>query len=745
MHIRSFLYFLGVAMVMASPAYAQSPENGAIDYDTARLERRLKAAQAQGPIQLDGRLDEASWGLAPVADNFVQNDPNEGSPATYDTEVRLIYDERALYIGVFAKDPEPAAIIVNELRKDFNTGSADGFQVVIDTFKDGRNGYQFAINPAGAKWDSQMSNEGREQNSNWDGIWDVATRIGEDGWYAEIEIPFKTLKFGPEAMQTWGINFQRRLRRKNENSYWSPLRRIHSLSRVSMAGTYEGLQGLRSGNNVRVKPYALANFNQLPNVDLDRDYDAGFDVKYGVTTGLTWDFTVNTDFSQVEADEQQVNLTRFSLFFPEKRDFFLENSGVFQFGSGNTGGGGGGGGGGRQNASQDMIFFFSRQIGLSPQGDAIPLLAGSRITGRVGEWSIGALNIQQREQNDVPTTNFTALRLRRDILANSDIGVMFLNKDPKGADHNRGFGADANFRFLTDLTLNMAVAKSDSPVARIPGEGDDWYSKSSIGWRNNKWEARGMYQTIGGRFNDEMGFVPRTGVDNSEFYLGRRFRPRRFQRWVRESFPHIQFENFTRRNGGGLESRYMDWHWPVTFQNSTFVEIGTNPNVEVIDERFTINSRRGIYVDPGRYEFKEHFILANTNSAARFSMNLRAGTGEFYDGYRRNYTIGGTLRMNQHFNVSLSDQINDIELTSGSYTTHLLTGRVNVYFTTKMFVNALVQYNTDTNQWSSNVRLDIIHRPLSDIYLVYNERHDSRSGALISRAVIAKMTYLLAF
>ena len=214
---------------------------------------------------------------------------------------------------------------------------------------------------------------------------------------------------------------------------------------------------------------------------------------------------------------------------------------------------------------------------------------------------------------------------------------------------------------------------------------------------------------------------------------------------MRETFPHFQIENFTKRNGGGLESRYMDWHWPVTLQNSTFIEIGANPNEEVIDERFAINARRGIYVDPGRYEFKEYFVLANTNAAAPFSMNLRYGNGEFYDGYRRNYTIGGTFRMNEHLNVSLSDQINDIDLPSGAFVTHLVTGRVNYYFNTKVFVNALVQYNTDTNQWSSNVRLDIIHRPLSDIYLVYNERHDSRSGALISRAVIAKMTYLFAF
>ncbi len=737
---------IACALFLASAAIAaaQTSQNGGIDYGTARRDRRMQAAPAQGAIALDGRLDEPSWAGAPVAKDFVQNDPREGEPATFDTEVKLLYDDRALYIGVFARDPEPGQIIVNELRKDFNTGSGDGFQVVIDTFHDERNGYQFAINPMGAKWDSQMSNEGRDQNANWDGIWDVATRIAEDGWHAEIEIPFKTLKFGPEAMQTWGINFQRRLRRRNENSYWSPLRRIHQLSRVSMAGTVEGLQGLKPGSNVRVKPYALANFNKLAGRAVDQDYDGGFDVKYGVTSGLTWDFTVNTDFSQVEADEQQVNLTRFSLFFPEKRDFFLENSGVFQFGAGNTGGGGGANGG-RQNASQDMIFFFSRQIGLSPSGDAIPLLAGSRITGRVGGWSVGALNIQQREKDLSPSTNFTALRLRRDILANSDVGVMLLNKDPKGADHNRAFGADANFRFFRDLTLNFAAARSATPAARVPGKGDDWYSKSSFGYRGAVLETRGMFQTIGARFNDEMGFVPRTGVDNAEGYFGLHLRPKRFQGWLRETFPHFQIENFTKRNGAGLESRYMDWHWPITLQNSSFIEIGTNPNVEVIDDRFAINSRRGIFVEPGRYEFKEHFILANSNSAAPFSMNLRFGTGDFYEGYRRNYTVGGTFRMNEHLNLSLSDQINDIDLRSGSFVTHLVTGRVNYYFSTKVFVNALVQYNTDTNQWSSNVRLDIIHRPLSDIYLVYNERHDSRSGALISRAVIAKMTYLLAF
>jgi hypothetical protein len=748
MYVRTVLVGLGLSALAGAPSLAAAGRP--IDYSTARLERRLMAVTASTPIELDGRLDEGAWRDAPVAKDFVQNDPREGEPATFDTEVRVVYDDDDLFIGVFAKDPDPSGIIVNELRKDFNTSAADTFMWVLDTFHDARNGYQFAINPMGARWDAQMANEGRENNANWDGIWDVRTRIADDGWYAEIRLPFKTLKFTPENAQTWGVNFQRRLRRYNENSHWSPIRRIHQLSRVSMAGTLEGLQGIKPGSNLRVKPYASASAGQVgPGGSIDGDADFGADVKYGVTSGLTWDFTVNTDFSQVEADEQQVNLTRFSLFFPEKRDFFLENSGVFQYGSGDQrgtgGGGGGGGGGGRQNQSQDMILFFSRQIGLSAAGDAIPILGGTRLTGRANGFSIGALNIQQRALGTSPSANFSALRLRRDLFANSDVGVMALNKDQTGGGYNRVLGADANFRFLTDLTFNVAAAKTFSPVSVVPDGRSTLYTKTSAGYRNNQFEVRGAYQTIGDGFNDEMGFVPRLGVNNFEAYVAGRFRPRWASGWMRETFPHFQIENFTRQHGGGLESRYMDWHWPVTFQDSTFVEIGTNPNVEVISRPFTINTRRNIQILPGRYEFKEHFLLANTNSAARLAFNVRYSIGDFYDGYRRGYTLGATVRANERLNVSGNVQFNDISLPQGSFTTTLVTGRVNVNFTTMMFLNALLQYNTDARQWSSNVRFNFIHRPLSDFFLVYNERRDTRSGDLINRALIAKLTYLFAF
>jgi hypothetical protein len=619
--------FAACAFAASEPAFA-GDQGGQIDYETARDERRMIIVRAAGTVALDGVLDEPAWAPAPVARNFIQNDPNEGEAATYDTEVRVVYDDEAIYFGVLARDDQPSLLTISDIKKDFNTGTSDGFRVVLDTFADRRNGYQFATNPAGAKWDAQMANEGRENNSNWDGIWEVTTRITEIGWTAELRIPFKTLKFDRADPQTWGVNFERKIRRLNEDSYWSPLPRIYGIERVSLAGSIEGMRGVRPGRNLRVKPYALGSTNSITGFDTIRDGQAGFDVKYGLTTGTTWDFTVNTDFSQVEADEQQVNLSRFSLFFPEKRDFFLENSGIYQFGGGG-GGGGGGAGGGRQNASQDMRLFFSRRIGLSDNGEAIPILAGTRLTGRMGAYTVGALNIQQRDEGRVPSTNFTALRMRRDVLANSDIGVMLLNKDESGAHYNRVAGVDANFRFGF-LNIDGYAVRTFSPSAAIPGTGEEFSARGHANYQSRTWQFRGFYNVIGERFNDEMGFVPRVGVNNALMFVGRSFRPEWLSRMgIREMRPHWQMEIFQRRDGLGLESRYQDWHLPFNFHDGGFLEVGVNPNIEEVRAPFTINNALGVRVDPGRYEFDEWFFLWRTNNAARFSFETRSAAATF--------------------------------------------------------------------------------------------------------------------
>jgi hypothetical protein len=739
-----------VVLVPAAVTSAQQVETN----DTAPVSHRLQAVRLAGTITLDAALDEPSWAGAPVANRFIQNDPREGEPATYDTDVRVLYDDDALYFGVFARDDQPGRIIVNDLKKDFNTDTADGFRIILDTFHDQRNAFQFAVNPAGAKWDAQMANEGRENNVNWDGIWDVATRITETGWFAEIRIPWRTLRFNSNDLQLWGVNFERKVRRLNEDSFWSPIPRIYDVQRVSLAGTLEGMRGVRPGKDLRIKPYALSSGSTVGNLPTRGDFDAGLDVKYGVATGLSWDFTVNTDFSQVEADEQQINLTRFSLFFPEKRDFFLENSGIFQFGGGFSGFGGGGGGGGggnglggRQNGSQDMRLFFSRRIGLSDAGAAIPILGGTRLTGRRGDYSIGALNIQQREQGASPATNFTALRMRRDILANSDIGVIFLNKDQRGAHFNRVGGVDANFRFGEALTANAYVTKSFSPndVAGQRGDGNDLATRVTMRYDDRTWQFAARRDTFGARFNDELGFVPRLGVNDNYLYAANRWRPKWASKWVREARVHWQMDNFTRQDGSGVETRIQDFHLPMNFQDGSNMETGVNTNLEVVRTPFVLNSARGVRIDPGRYEFNEYFIFWNTNPASRVSFGNRYSQGDFYDGYRRAYTFGPSVRLNEKLNAALNVQIQDIALPSADYVSTLVTTRVNYNFNTRMFVNALLQYNTDSRQWSSNLRFNVIHHALSDFFLVYNERRDERSGDLLDRAVVAKMTYLMAF
>jgi uncharacterized protein DUF5916/cellulose/xylan binding protein with CBM9 domain len=725
----------------AGAALAQSSQ------DVSR-ERTAAATRAAGPIALDGQLDEAAWQVPPVATGFIQSEPREGEPATFDTEVRVVYDEEAIYFGVVAADPEPSRIVVTDLKKDYAVDGSDAFVIVLDTFHDGRNGYQFATNPAGAKWDAQLANEGRDFNVNWDGIWAVETRITETGWVAEIVIPFRTLKFADGDPQTWGINFRRKVRRLNEDSFWSPLPRIYGLERVSMAGTLDGLRGIRAGRNLRIKPYLSTSGSTVGRLRTRGDVDGGVDVKYGVTTGLVWDFTVNTDFSQVEADEQQVNLTRFSLFFPEKRDFFLENAGMFDFGStggGNTGSFGAGAifYGSRLSRVPQMRLFFSRHIGLSEDGQPIPIVAGTRLSGRAARYSIGALNIQQGETADVAAANVTAIRVRRDILTNSDVGAVLLNKDEAGPAYNRVGGLDANFRFGF-LTLNAVVARSMSDQPHVPGAGNELAARGFAQYQDRTWQFRWGTDAIGGQFENELGFVPQRGVNGQTGNVARAFRSARLPGWTREIRPHWEFELYTRQDDGSLDQRFSGYHLPLEFSNGSFAEIGVNTYAELIDVPFTLNSDRRAIVAPARYGFTEYFALFNGDPSAPVTPAVRYTFGTFYNGYKRSYSIGPSMRPNEKLNASLNLHINDIDLPGVSYVSTLATARVNYSFSTNVFLNALVQYNTDSHQLSSNIRFNIIHRPLSDFFFVYNERRDERTNLRMDRALIAKLTYMLA-
>ena len=479
---RSLLAVALAAMVVPPAAVAQS--NGSIDYSTARLDRKLPAARASSRIELDGRLDEPAWAVAPVAKDFIQNDPREGEPATFDTEVRLLYDDDALYIGVFAKDDQPG--------EHHHQRAAQGLQHRQRRRLSGRASTRSRTSATAISSRSirrarsgtrRCRTKAASSNGNWDGVWDVRTRIAEDGWYAEIRIPFRTLKFSAGGAADLGHQLPAAAATPEREQLLVAAAAHPSASRACRWP--ERSRGCRACGRAttcassRTRSAARAVSAAARN---DGDFDAGFDVKYGVTSGLTWDFTVNTDFSQVEADEQQINLTRFNLFFPEKRDFFLENSGIFQFGVGSRRAAAAGAAAGGQNPSQDMILFFSRRIGLSDagDGDSDSRRHAADRAASAGSRSARSTSSSASTRSRTPSTNYTALRLRRDILAQSDVGVMFLNKEASGAHFNRVVGADANFRFFQNLDVNFAGAKTFSPDGALPGSGDDWYSKIEL-------------------------------------------------------------------------------------------------------------------------------------------------------------------------------------------------------------------------------------------------------------------------
>jgi hypothetical protein len=356
------LGFLPLLTLCLTTGLAKPP---AAPQDPGQPRKTVMAVRVESAITVDGELDEGDWALAQPATDFIQQNPQTGQPSTENTEVRLLYDDENLYVGVYCFDSAgPAGLVVNRVNRDFSGFDDDGFGILLDTFEDNRNGFIFNTNPQGAKSDSQVGSDGNSYNKDWDAIWHVKSKITEAGWQTEIAIPFKSLRFHEAESHRWGINFSRRIRRKNEETHWSPIPRPFGMSRVSEAGTLEGISGLRQGMNLQVKPYLSAPVVRLEGDDVDFKPEVGLDVKYGVSSQLTLDLTLNTDFAQVEADNQQINLTRFSLFFPEKREFFLENASIFQFGRQ----GASRRVGGRSRLDSDVIAFFSRRIGISEDG-----------------------------------------------------------------------------------------------------------------------------------------------------------------------------------------------------------------------------------------------------------------------------------------------------------------------------------------------------------------------------------------
>ncbi len=724
-------------LTLSSPVFAQS-----LNVTSPDQRRQMTAVAASGPMTIDGVLDEDAWKIAVPATGFIQSDPLEGQPATEITEVRVAYDAEFLYIGALCHDSDPSGIMINEIRKDFGGRDQDTLEILLDTFADRRNGFVFTTNPEGAKADTQIANEGREVNANWDAVWWVQARRTSEGWTAEFKIPFKTLRFQAGDAHVWGINFARRMRRKNEMSYWSPVTRAYTIYRASAEGDLTGLPGLRTGRNLRVKPFVVAGaVRGSGQPDFVRDTSVGLDLKDGLTPSLTLDLTVNPDFAQAEADEQQVNLTQFSLFFPEKREFFLENSGIFYFGDipRNL----------RQTTrfrplEEDLLLFFSRQIGLSDSGEQEPLYGGARLTGRAGKFGIGLMTMQTEEYKGKPSSNYTVIRLRHDLFKSSDVGAIFLSREPTGssADFNRVGGFDANFRFFKNLSINGFAAESASPGVT----GSEVAAKAAIGWEDSQKRLQASVMKVGDGFKDDVGFVRRVGVvrqfyDWASFWQSQGLRTH----GLRQVQPHARLTRYDDSVTGTLVTQTLHAGLQLTQNNGAFGEYAFEPRVEAISKPFTIYP--GVTIPVGRYDWNQHVVVFESDHSRELSGSARATVGDFWSGTQKTAQISLLYRPTYRMVFDLGLQVSDIVLHApeAAFTTTLGTLRVGYSFNTSMFLDSLLQYRNDVHQFSANVRFNLIHRPLSDFFIVYNESQYTDTTQTPGRGLVVKYTQMFAF
>jgi uncharacterized protein DUF5916/cellulose/xylan binding protein with CBM9 domain len=716
----------------AASAVAQSPESPAapvppdmIVRDTATGKTTVRITRLASPLKIDGRLDEAFYETVRSISDFIQMEPAGGQQATEKTEVWLAFDQRNVYVSMRVWESQPERMVVNEMRRDSNNirqGESIGFG--FDTFYDHRNAIQFEVNPLGARTDGQSVNE-RQYSADWNPVWDLAVDKFEGGWTLETAVPFKSIRYGPGREQVWGFQARRTNKWKNEISFLTEVPPAYGLGRgsfsASLFATMVGLEAPPGSKNFEAKPYGIANLTTdntvSPRISDHPDADFGADAKYGLTQNLTADLTYNTDFAQVEADEQQINLTRFSLFFPEKRDFFLENQGTFSFGGagGMTGASAGG------DAGETPILFYSRRIGFS-QNHEVPIWGGGRMTGRVGRTTIGLLNITTREDDAarVDDTNFSVVRIKQDVLRRSAVGVIMTARSiaQSGRGTNEAAGVDGTFQFFNNLAVNTYFAKTWSEGV----ETDDLSYRAQLDYGGDRYGVQLERLAVGDNFIPDVGYLRRDDIRRN--YALFRFSPRpKSIRSVRK-FSGIGALTYTENSAGRLETRIQDGEFGIEFQNSDRFLIGINNDYEYVKQAFAIVPK--LIIPVGGYEFATGRIGYVFGQQRWYSGGLIFEAGGFYEGTRKAITFNrARLNFSSQFSIEPSVSINAIDLPQGSVTTKLVGSRITYTITPMMFVSAFVQYNSSTNTMATNARLRWEYRPGSELFIVYNDERDT--------------------
>jgi Domain of unknown function (DUF5916) len=709
----------------------------------------VRAIHLDEPLRLDGALDETVYKDLPSISDFIQQVPREGAAATERTEAWVMFDDENLYVGAKCWDSAPPdRWVANEYRRDTNQlRQNDTFGVVLDTFYDRRNGFLFYTNPLGARADQAITDEGN-LNPDWNPVWDVRTGRFDGGWTVELAIPFKSIRYRAGESQTWGINIRRVIRRKNE---WTHLTAVPAsygvpggILRLSVAGTLVGLSLPKANRNFELKPYGISrvttDFAATPARENDPDATGGFDAKYGITANLTADATVNTDFAQVEVDEQQVNLTRFALSYPEKRDFFLEGRGLFDFGRGAPGVPGSGG---SVSAIAPQVFY-SRRIGLN-RNRVIPIDVGGRVTGKVGQTGLGVMNIETREEtiSRTPATNFTVLRVKQDILRRSSVGAIFTNRSASVAasGSNQAYGLDSTFSFYQNVNVSGYYAKTATPA--LHGDDESYLGRFEYG--ADRYGARADYLKVGDHFNPEVGLVRRDDFRRTAGTL--RFSPRpKNIRSVRKFTWEGGIENFV--NGAGqTETRTWLAHFNTEFQRSDNFTLDGAQNYELLVQPFTVSP--GVTIPAGAYNFTDATITYAFGQQRPASGTLSLQVGGFYDGTLTAVNLtGARVAVLKQFSVEPSLTINIVQLPYGDFTTRLLRARTDYAFSPRMFASALVQYNSSDNTYGTNLRYRWEYQAGSEFFVVYTDERDTSTPGypgLRNKAFVVKINRLFRF
>jgi len=724
-----------IAWCLPGTALAQPGGTSTAD---APMTRSLRVAA--GPTVDGDVLNDPAYAGAVPATGFVQSRPFEGAPASERTEVRIVYTADTLYFGVICYTEDAGTIIAADSRRDSDLTETDSFQIVLDTYLDRQNGFVFGTNPAGVEYDGQVTSEGqgsgrfgggggrpgnnRQQggsgggfNLNWDGAWQVVTSVTDIGWTAEIAIPFRTLRYPLNDVQDWGINFQRNIRARNEQAYWSPLPRQYNINRISLAGMLQGIE-VPPQRNLQLTPYLLGqSLTRTEDQRTIKTGDFGADLKYSVTPSMTLDLTYNTDFAQVEVDDQQVNLDRFNLFFPEKRPFFLENAGIFSVG---------------QPGQVDI--FFSRRIGLSADGAQVPILGGGRLSGKVGSnTNVGFLNMQTAAvgSTGTPRQNFTVGRVRQDLANRSSVGAMFVNRQANGElagtavagdDYNRTFAVDGRLGIGEGGDISGFAASTDTSPggANAPDDPTAGSHAYAVSAQHNSEQVRLSlgYTEVAPNFNPQAGFLARESYRQVNGSVFTTFRPENF--WgLHEVRPHVFHNTVFDFETGDHETQFTHIDNHLEWRNGYEIHTGMNISREGVLEQFEIFP--DVFIPPGTYDHQEMQLAANTNLGAPVNGNINVIVGGLFGGDRVTITPSVAARVGETVNAVFEWSYNDLRLPGGAFTTNLARLRVSYSFTTRMFLQALVQYNDRADLWSSNLRFGLLSDANTGLFIVYND------------------------